>query len=311
MQASEPPELTEEDQLRAFLGESSYYLPIAETQHPPPDFDDDCMHTVAYKSMVVCTFAADNWIANCATFGAAMSTNMRRKNVSFFLKLIQWAFEAEINVYLENLYDEVLANVGVYEERAKRLWIPIPEDRCEAFVGVVNASLKPEGPPAKKRARKEKVSASEVEEFTGYDTYVSHKKIKTESDVLDVVSRLMMCQTEYEVSQLDFTMLESLNPAGSEETMGDDALVQEASVMNILSIDKFFRSELCKEQYEDWRIPDWQRDPLSYMDDEFRHFVLDLNVIYQHHRDTIRMLKPSEGFFKRECRQPSIFSAAG
>lgn len=132
------PVISEDDRFASMRNREVFYMPIPETQHPPATQGDGSgggVHVVKCKGLLALNFMASNWTGSDVSFGAAQPTEFARDNVSLLLKVVQWAIQARLAIYIETLYDEVLAKAtGKIKERGKRLFLPVPETRFVLLV---------------------------------------------------------------------------------------------------------------------------------------------------------------------------------
>lgn len=274
-----------------------FYLPLPETQHPP--VGPDGVHVRPYKKLVMVVFPTTNWTMPTATFGAAHSSEYARDNVSLFLYLIERAHKVRLPVYLETLYDDVLAATGIFEEKAKRLWIPVPADRYEEFAAGVAASLDTAEEPKPKRQKKKTRPPPQAEAF---NQYVSHKRINSEKKLVDVIMRKWICQKEYEVPKLNFDMLDRTdNDFGGD----DDVAVDDGDTFydSLFSAEKSMADDQSQEFLKEIRATEYQRNINNYVKvhGNTHTFVVDPEKLYADFPFTMRMISPQDGFIRGDA----------
>jgi len=190
----EEPVVSPDDLFASMRNREVYYMPIAQTQHPPAtegDGSGGSVHVIKCKYLLAMNFSSTNWTGSDVSFGAAQPTQFARDNVSLMLKMMQWAILARLNFYVETLYDGVLADAtGRVKERGKRVWLPVPETRYHEFAAVVMASLQPEDEEPKGRKRKRskgavKASGKYGEDAAMFASYVSHGRISSDKKLLE------------------------------------------------------------------------------------------------------------------------------
>ena len=173
--------ITDRDKIKALVSSQTFYNVLPMQQRPPHHVDDD-MHGITFVDAIVCHFDELTWLPG-ATYGCAFPQMYRELAASFFLKLIQWAIDAEINVYVETLYDGTLAAKNIRLEKAQRVFIVFQtlEER-ETFASAVDRSLNPK--PVAKGNKKAKTSKNQTagskrkpEDIPLFDRYVSKTRI--------------------------------------------------------------------------------------------------------------------------------------
>jgi hypothetical protein len=292
--------ISAKDRFLSMQNQKSYYMAIPQTQQPEANSGDgegNGVHCVKCKRLLALNVPISNWTTNEATFGAAKPSEYARDNVSLFLKVIQWAVTARINFYIETLYDDVLAKVGILSEVGKRLFVPVSEHKEHELAAVMMSSLAPEeaAPPTKKRKTSKPAQPAQTEDEIVFDSYVSHKRISSEARLLDVLNRMWMCSVEAEVNEINFEMIGT--DIGGADDAGDDALdADRNSIFWLFDYKRVFESEQSKEWMTECRIPDWQQSPDFYYDTNENLFTLHLANVFESFETTMRIIKSSSGF---------------
>ena len=312
--------ITDEDLYKAVREKQKHavYLPIPQTQRPPANEGDgngNGVHVLKCARLLVLTIASSNWVVETAMFGAAKPTEFARDNVSLFLKVVQWAILAKLNIYLETLYDDVLAQTGMLQECGKRLFLPVPESKLNEFSAIIMTSLIPEEPipvasaSRKKSKKSSAASQSATSEMTPddivFNTFVSHKRIDSDTKFIDVINRMWMCSAEKEVNCLNFDMIDS---AAGAEVLGDQGVSSDDrnSVFHMLDWRRAFESDQSKEWYDECRLPAWQRDPAHYFDPDAGMFIIH-DLCFESFPFTVRMFCHNDGFLRGDADTLRLF----
>lgn len=309
-----PPILTPED-LFASTQKAAYYMPRAETQQPPRA-EGGGVHVAKCGKLLAFNISISNWITNTGTFGAVRPNDFCRDNVSMFLKFIQWAMQAKINVYIETLYDDTLAQTTppLLEEVGKRLWAPIPEHKVHEYAAAVMASLLPEEeqqpqPRAKKRRVSKPAAAGRVDSGgmahdpdVVFDEFVSQKRINSERKLADTLHRALLCSAESEVRELNYDMLgdaaASAGDAGDDAGAADEPLAEDDpnSVFYLLDHRRLFEHKTHLLWYEESRVPEFQRIAGTYYDEGEKTFTVYDDEAYERFPFGMQIIRPGDGF---------------
>jgi hypothetical protein len=293
--------ISEADRFASLLARRAFYMPLPETQRPPHSADG--IHRVPFKVLLALNFPITNWTVSEATFGAAKPGEFARDNVSLFLLVVQWALTSKINVYIETLYDQVLADAGILQEQGKRLFLPVPETKYAEFAMVVmNALHPPEEGAGRKRKRAKTTTTKPERDQEVFDTYVSHKLINSEAKFLEVVNRMWMCQTSEQANVINFDML-GAGDASADVGFGNDGeddIADEKEVFWMLDFARIFESDQSMSWYEEARVPSWQRDANFYTDKETNTFLVQPGI-YDQFDCTMRVIRPTDGFLQGDA----------
>lgn len=180
------------------------YLPISRTMHP-------ARTTFPCHRAMVRRFPANLWAMSDTTFGAAASSKAARMQVSFFHQMIQWGIESDCTTLLFSMFDEVLADAGVFRLKGYMvLVIAQTERQAEKCVAAQLASVSGPEQVAEESGSKRKKAQPKTkseDDIPLWDRHVSRRLISDERTILNVQSQSNMCVTDGDMDTLEYGVL--------------------------------------------------------------------------------------------------------